>query len=64
MYATTRDIILGAYPHLSRLRPERRGVPKDKARWSRERARANRWPDLGDRGRVPAEVQQAYDAAH
>lgn len=30
----------------------------------REWARSNGWPDLGDRGRVPGEVQQAYDAAH
>ncbi|MDO7868561.1 histone-like nucleoid-structuring protein Lsr2 [Nocardioides jiangxiensis] len=30
----------------------------------REWARSNGWPDLGDRGRVPADVQQAYDAAH
>lgn len=27
-------------------------------------ARSNGWPDLGDRGRVPADVQQAYDAAN
>jgi hypothetical protein len=30
----------------------------------REWARANGWPSLGDRGRVPADVQQAYDAAN
>ncbi|TCJ21061.1 histone-like nucleoid-structuring protein Lsr2 [Nocardioides jejuensis] len=30
----------------------------------REWARSNGWPDLGDRGRVPADVQTAYDAAH
>jgi hypothetical protein len=30
----------------------------------REWARANGWASLGDRGRVPADVQQAYDAAH
>ena len=47
VYATTRDIVLDGYLRLARLRPERRGVPKDKARWSRERARANRWPDPG-----------------
>jgi transcriptional regulator with XRE-family HTH domain len=45
VHATTRDIVLDGYPRLARQRPERRGVPKDKARWSRERARANRWPD-------------------
>ncbi|UJV42028.1 hypothetical protein [Streptomyces sp. AMCC400023] len=45
VYATTRDIVLDGYPRLARQRPERRGVPRDKARWSRERARANRWPD-------------------
>jgi hypothetical protein len=28
----------------------------------REWARANGWPDLGNRGRVPADVQRAYDA--
>lgn len=47
VYASTRDIVLDGYLRLARLRPERRGVPKDKARWSRERARANRWPDPG-----------------
>ncbi|MGV9815798.1 histone-like nucleoid-structuring protein Lsr2 [Streptomyces cellulosae] len=26
-------------------------------------ARANGWPDLSDRGRVPAEILKAYDAA-
>ena len=45
VYATTRDVILDGYPRLARQRPERRGVPKDKARWSRERAQASRWPD-------------------
>lgn len=30
----------------------------------REWARSNGWPDLGDRGRVPADVQTAYDATH
>lgn len=44
VYATTRDIITDGYVRLAAVRPERRGVPKDKARWSRERARANRWP--------------------
>jgi hypothetical protein len=29
----------------------------------REWARVNGWPSLGDRGRVPADVQQAYDSA-
>lgn len=27
-------------------------------------ARANGYPDLAERGRIPAEVQQAYDLAH
>lgn len=44
VYATTRDVITGGYARLIAVRPERRGVPKDKARWSRERARASRWP--------------------
>ena len=30
----------------------------------RQWARANGWPDLGDRGRIPAEVEQAYRTAH
>lgn len=47
VYATTRDIVLDGYLWLARRRPEKRGVPKDKARQSRERARANRWPDPG-----------------
>lgn len=47
VYATTRDTVCDGYLRLARQRPERRGVPKDKARWSRERARANRWPGPG-----------------
>lgn len=27
-------------------------------------ARANGWPDLGERGRIPQDVQDAYHAAH
>lgn len=33
---------------------------KEVRAWARE----NGWKDLGDRGRVPAEVREAYDAAH
>lgn len=30
----------------------------------RDWVRANGWPNLGDRGRIPADAQAAYDAAH
>jgi hypothetical protein len=30
----------------------------------REWARANGWPDLGDKGRIPAEATEAYRKAH
>jgi Lsr2 len=30
----------------------------------REWARQNGWPNLGERGRIPGEVEAAYDAAH
>ncbi|MFF7837609.1 hypothetical protein ACFZC6_02050 [Streptomyces ossamyceticus] len=45
VYATTRTVVADGYARIATIRPERRGVPKDKARWSRERARASRWPD-------------------
>lgn len=43
VYATTRDRIADGYPRVTALRPERRGVPKDKARLSRDWAKVNRW---------------------
>lgn len=46
IYATTRDRVTDGYQRLAGLRPERKGVPRDKARYSRERAAANRWPTV------------------
>jgi hypothetical protein len=45
IYAATRAQVNDGYARLHRLRPERHGVPKDRARLARERAAANRWPD-------------------
>lgn len=45
VYAATRQQIADGYERVILLRPERRGVTKDKARLSRERAQANRWPN-------------------
>lgn len=36
------------------------GNTKDIRDW----ARSNGWPDLSDRGRVPSDIKDAYDAAH
>jgi len=44
VYAATRQQVIDGYASICMLRPERRGVPKDKARQSRERGKANRWP--------------------
>jgi transcriptional regulator with XRE-family HTH domain len=46
VYATTRDTITDGYERLSAMRPERNGVPKDKARLSRNLGKANRWPTI------------------
>lgn len=46
VYAATRKQIAEGYEHVARLRPERCGVPRHKARQSRERAAANRWPTV------------------
>ena len=45
IYAATRKQVADGYEQLVNVRPERRGVPKDKARLSRERAAAGRWPN-------------------
>jgi hypothetical protein len=44
-------------------RPGKAGPARDLAR-VREWARKNGWPDLSDRGRIPAEILTAYDQAH
>ena len=43
IYTFTRDRIAEGYPLLAEQRPERRGVPKHKARLAREWAKTNRW---------------------
>jgi plasmid maintenance system antidote protein VapI len=47
VYAATRRQVADGYERVSRLRPEHRGVPRQWARLSRERAAANRWPNPG-----------------
>jgi len=47
VYATTHTLIVDGYPRIAALRPEKRGVPRVKARLSREWAKANRWPNPG-----------------
>jgi len=44
IYAATRQQISDGYQRLHRLRPERHGVAKDRARLARERAASKRWP--------------------
>ena len=44
IYASTRSQIYAGYERLRTRRPERNGVPKGKARYSRNRGAANRWP--------------------
>lgn len=68
--ARLREALAPYVGHARKVGASRRGGGAKKAsgggntRDVREWARANGWPDLGDRGRVPGEVQQAYDAAH
>ncbi len=44
VYVTTRDQISDGYERVAQMRPEDHAVPKHKARHSRDRAKANRWP--------------------
>lgn len=43
--------------------PAVRGPNASRTRAIREWARSNGWPDIGDRGRIPIEVQDAYDTS-
>jgi hypothetical protein len=40
----------------------RRDITHSKA--IRQWARSNGWPDISDRGRIPAEIEAAYNGAH
>ncbi|GGO90908.1 Lsr2 family protein [Nocardioides phosphati] len=67
--ARLREALAPYVGHARKVASARRGAAKKSSaaggtRDVRDWARANGWPDLGDRGRVPGEVQQAYDAAH
>jgi|1185.fasta_scaffold03481_3 predicted transcriptional regulator len=44
IYVSTRSQVAEGYERVQRMRPERRGVPKDKIRQSKNRAEALRWP--------------------
>jgi hypothetical protein len=44
--------------------PARSTADRERLQAVREWARGNGFPDLGDRGRIPGQVQAAYDAAH
>lgn len=45
IYVFTRGRVAEGYERIHKLRPERHGVPSNKARLSREWATSNRWPD-------------------
>ena len=50
----------------SATRPQAKSGKKNKTDLADMRTwgRANGWPSLGDRGRIPAEVEAAYESAH
>src|SRR5690349_11039164 len=67
--AKLREALAPYVGHARKVAGTRRGAAKKSSAGGntkdvREWARSNGWPDLGDRGRVPADVQTAYDAAH
>lgn len=67
--ARLREALAPYVGHARKVGSARRGAAAKKSAGGntkdvREWARSNGWPDLGDRGRVPADVQTAYDAAH
>jgi hypothetical protein len=45
-------------------RTRRSASSKGNSSEMRDWLRANGYPNLGDRGRIPADAQEAYDAAH
>jgi hypothetical protein len=69
--AKLRDVLAPYVGHARKVGGSRRSGRKatassdgPSAKEVRAWARENGWKDLGDRGRVPAEVREAYDAAH
>lgn len=62
-YTGTAARVGGNRPNVSRAGGTARRGP-EQVRAIREWARQNGWPNIADRGRIPGEVEDAYNAAH